>query len=315
MGPMTEDALVARRSTKDTVFTDLFRDPRYLLQLYRCLHPEDTETKEADLAEVTRKGILTNSMYNDLGFLVKDRLIILVEAQSTWSENIILRGLMYLVQTYQDHLNRKGQEQSIYSSTKVTLPKPELYVLYTGKRKQRKEVLTLSESFFGGQDCALEVRVRVIYDGVQGDIIHQYVTFTDIFSQQVKQYGRTRQAVAETIRICQDSDVLKDYLEERKKEVVSIMMSLFDEETILRSFLASERRRAQSEGRQDGHQKGLQEGRQKGLQEGRQKGLQEGLLVSLQNLISNTGMPPAQAMSMLSIPEEDRPRYAAMLEQ
>ena len=31
----------AKYTAKDSVFTDLFRDKKYLLQLYQALHPED----------------------------------------------------------------------------------------------------------------------------------------------------------------------------------------------------------------------------------------------------------------------------------
>ena len=46
----------------------------------------------------------------------------------------------------------------------------------------------------------------------------------------MKQQGRTREAVLETIRICKDRKILKEYLEGREKEVVDIMMTLFDQE-------------------------------------------------------------------------------------
>ena len=54
-------------------------------------------------------------------------------------------------------------------------------------------------------------------------------------------YGMTRKAVTETIRICKDRNVLMEYLLGREKEVVTIMMSLFDEEQIMKSFIKSER--------------------------------------------------------------------------
>ena len=40
--------------------------------------------------------------------------------------------------------------------------------------------------------------------------------------------------------ICKNQDVLKEYLENREKEVVDIMMTLFDDEYILRTYIASE---------------------------------------------------------------------------
>ena len=36
-----------KRTVKDSVFTDLFGQKRYLVQLYRSLHPEDVEAGRA----------------------------------------------------------------------------------------------------------------------------------------------------------------------------------------------------------------------------------------------------------------------------
>ena len=46
----------------------------------------------------------------------------------------------------------------------------------------------------------------------------------------------TKQSVTETIRICKDRNVLKEYLSSKEVEVVTIMMSLFDDEQILRTY-------------------------------------------------------------------------------
>lgn len=57
----------------------------------------------------------------------------------------------------------------------------------------------------------------------------------------MKLYGRTKKAILETIRICKDRNVLKEYLESREKEVVDIMMVLYDEEEAMRTYVESER--------------------------------------------------------------------------
>ena len=44
---------IAKYTVRDTVFSSLFQEKKYLLQLYRALHPEDTETTEDDLVDVT----------------------------------------------------------------------------------------------------------------------------------------------------------------------------------------------------------------------------------------------------------------------
>ncbi|EHL09802.1 hypothetical protein HMPREF9629_01043, partial [Peptoanaerobacter stomatis] len=122
---------IINRKTKDTVFTDLFRNKKYLLQLYQDLHPEDLDTRQEDLQIITLENILVHSMYNDLGFIAKDKLLILVEAQSTQSVNIALRMLLYLSQTVKDYLQEN--RLNVHSKKQIILPTPEFIVIYTGE--------------------------------------------------------------------------------------------------------------------------------------------------------------------------------------
>ena len=254
----------AKYTAKDSVFTDLFGNKKYLLQLYQALHPEDTETTEESIHSVTLKNILLDQSYNDLGFQVGSRLVVLVEAQASWTPNIIVRCLMYLAQTYQEYFESTGQ--NVYSRRKLDLPKPELYVIYTGSRKTRPDCLYLTDEFFDGNESAVEVKVKMIYDGREGDIIHQYVAFTRIYNEQIKLHGRTREAVMEIIRICKDEDVLREYLRSREKEVVDIMMMLFDDDYILRTYIESEKREAAEKAAKKAAKKAAEEATQKATQ-------------------------------------------------
>ena len=49
-------------------------------------------------------------------------------------------------------------------------------------------------------------------------------------------HGATKKAVLETIRICKNRNVLKEYLESKEQEVVDMMMTLFDDEQILKAY-------------------------------------------------------------------------------
>ena len=231
---------MAKRTTKNSVFLDLFQDKRNLLELYKTLHPEDTDATEDTLDIVTIDNVLTDNLYNDLGIMAgNDKLLLLLEAQATWTVNILIRILLYLAQSYHEYFERTAQ--SLYKSTKVKMPKPELYVIYTGNKGRKPDTITLSKEFFDGADIDIEVKAKVIYESDSEDIINQYIIFCKIFNEQTKLHGMTQKAVAETIRICKDRNVLKEYLLDREKEVVTIMMSLFDEEQIMKSFIKSER--------------------------------------------------------------------------
>ena len=249
---------VVKYTVKDSLFTNLFRKKKYLIQLYRALHPEDTEATEEDLHDVTVSNVLVNDIYNDVGFRIGSTLLILIESQSTWTVNIIFRALMYLVQTYREYF--KETKQDIYKSRKLKMPAPELYVIYTGARKSRPGEISLSEEFFDGKETYLDVKVKMIYDGKEGDIINQYVRFTKVCNEQVSLYGRTRKAIKETIRICKDSDVLREYLENKEQEVLDMLMELYDQEEVLKSYVQSEKYEAVEEAAKETAKRMLKDG-------------------------------------------------------
>ena len=112
----------------------------------------------------------------------------------------------------------------------------ELYIIYTGSRGRKPDTISLSKEFFNGEDVDIEVRAKVIYESGTRDIISQYIIFCKVFDEQRKLYGLTEQAVKETIRICKDRNVLKEYLMNREVEVVTIMMSLFNDEQIMKTY-------------------------------------------------------------------------------
>lgn len=249
---------LAKKTAKDSVFRDLFENPKYLLQLYQSLHPEDTNVTLDEIGSVTIKNVLLDQMYNDLGFTVRNKLLVLVEAQSTWSVNIVVRALLYLANTWQEYI--ESNKLNVYGSKKIELPRPELYVVYTGDRKTRPEWISLTEEFFDGQKAFVDVKVRVLYDGEKGDILNQYVNFTKVYNEQVRLYGRTRKAVLETIHICKDQNVLAEYLNDREKEVVDIMMTLFEQEYAVERYGDEKRAEGKAEGREEGREEGKAEG-------------------------------------------------------
>ncbi len=234
-----------KSTVQDSIFCNLFKIKKYLLQLYQALHPEDSNMTEEGLENITINHVFTNGIYNDLCFMAGSKLILMLEAQSTWSMNVIIRMFIYLAQTYHEYF--KGNGTNLYGSKKAVVPKPELYVVYTGNRKKRQEYISLSKEFFDGKSAGIELKAKVIYAGKGNDIINQYVKFTKVYNEQAKKHGKNKKAVLETIRICKDKDLLKEYLESKEKEVVDIMMALFDQEEVFDTYVKSERKEAARE--------------------------------------------------------------------
>ena len=132
-------------------------------------------------------------------------------------------------------------------------------MIYTGDRQDRPKELTLSKEFFGGRKTAVEVTVKMLYGEEKTDVIGQYVRFCKVFNIQVQKYGLTEMAIQETIRICKDENVLKEYLAAHEKEVTGIMMALFNEETIQKAYGQEKFDEGKIEGRIEGKIEGKDE--------------------------------------------------------
>ena len=288
-----------KRAVKDSLFTFLFSQPEYTRQLYLTLHPEDQDVTEADCKLVTIQNILINGQYNDLGFQVRDRLILLMEAQSTFSENIPLRMFLYLAATYKDYVDE--HDLYLYAPRAVPVPRPELYVVYTGRRADVPDTLRLSQVFGGAGD--LEATVHVLRGDGSMSILDQYVCACTIIDEQVRIHGRTEEALVSALRICRERGILAPFLASRHKEVVSIMTTLFDEERLRELDRQYERQEWLQRGMQQGIQQGMQQGIQQGIQQGMQQGMQQGQANVLRALLSQ--FPLYQVSAMTHIPIEE----------
>lgn len=114
------------RQAKNSVFLNLFMRKEYQLQLYKELFPQDTTITEDDLELVTLDNVLTIHPYNDPGLLARDKLIVLAEAQSTWSVNIIFRLADYYFDSAMSYL--KIRKADLHSSVKVDVPDVEAFL-------------------------------------------------------------------------------------------------------------------------------------------------------------------------------------------
>ena len=276
----------SNRKAKDSVFTNLFTIPKYRYQLFKELHPEVKGITEDDIEIVTLEHVLMNNEYNDLGLLAGDHFLILAEAQSTWSVNILIRFLLYLASTYKDYIESKGI--SLYGTKKATIPKPELYLIYSGNKGRKPEMLSFTKEFFGGNESAVEIKAKVIYgDSKKHDVISQYIAYCRVLDMQVRKHGRTKKAIEETIRICSDKDILKEYLEAHRKEVVDIMTRLYDREREMKLYVEEMRQDADTN-----------------------RGLKD-----IKNLMKNLKMSAKEAMNALGSSPQDQKIYLPMLKK
>ena len=227
------------RQAKNSVFLNLFTRKEYQLMLYKELFPSDTTITEDDLELVTLDNVLTIHPYNDLGLLARGKLIVLAEAQSTWSVNIIFRLADYYYDSAMSYLVMRHTD--LYSSVKIDIPDVEAFVIYTGRKKIDKDVISLNQEFFGGNPEKPEFKARIIHGEYKGGIIEEYMGFCRIWDEHVlaaKTPEQKQEAVAITIDLCIEKGYLAEYLQAHRAEVEKIMMTMLSPEYVK---MASER--------------------------------------------------------------------------
>ncbi|GBU25842.1 hypothetical protein R83H12_02501 [Fibrobacteria bacterium R8-3-H12] len=223
---MTE--IKANRNHKDSVFTKLFSEKSNLLELYNAIsgksYPESTE-----IEIVTLSDVLYMDQINDIAFVLEDRLIVLIEHQSTINNNMPLRMLRYLSAEYDMIIDRK----SLYKQKRVMIPAPEFIVLYNGNKKfPDYRELKLSDSYnFKTPDLYLELVVKV-YNINKGHNVEMagkspaldgYETFIAEVKKNLKSM-KLREAIKLAVKACIRKNILVYFLNRNASEVENMLL-------------------------------------------------------------------------------------------
>ena len=216
------------------------------------MHTEDTTTTVDDIQIDTLETILINGIHNDLGFLVnhdgKSKYVILMEAQTKWTDNMTLRILLYLAETYRRYLMQT--QQSEHSTKRVHLPKPELYVVYTGE-KNIPEKISFKDTYFDGE-APIDLVVNVLRTSDKNTLYGQYIAFCKVYTEQRKIYKDKIECIRKTLEICIAKGYLREFLEQHKQEVVTMLNSLFDEQAQREQYDIALKAEIRAEGEEQG---------------------------------------------------------------
>ena len=222
-------------AVKDSVFTLLFSDIKNIRKLYQSLHDDSDNYSDEDFKIITLENVFINAPYNDLGFTVKNKVIILAEAQSTFNPNMGLRLLIYIAQSYHDYISE--HKFNIFSEKLIRLPNPEFIVIYSGSKKTDITEIRLSDCFEPGTTPNIELVVKVIGgNNVKEGIIQEYLKFCEMYDEKVRSVKPSKEkaySLKKVIKDCIDNGILKDFLTLHQKEVEDMMMTVIPPEQAL----------------------------------------------------------------------------------
>jgi len=223
---MTE--IQPNRNHKASVFSLLFGEPPAALELYNAVtgqnYPPDTKIEIVTLSNALFKGQL-----NDVAFVVDDRLVVLIEHQSTINNNIPLRMLMYLGREYE----RITKGKDLYREKLIKIPAPEFIVLYNGKDEfpDFKE-LRLSDAFKtkGKVNLELVANVYNINKGRNADIASKSPVLNG-YNELIAEVNKNREtmelaeAIEAAIKNCMKRNILVYFLEKYASEVLNMLFT------------------------------------------------------------------------------------------
>ena len=245
------------RSYKDSLFRFVFAEKKDLLELYNAINGSHYENTE-DLEVNTLEDVLYLGVKNDLSFLLGSSMN-LYEHQSTWNENMPLRGLFYFSELYQNYLKAEGLRLT-GTGRRLLLPLPRYIVFYNGTKEEPDEAqLLLSDSFpepKGGGLPALECRAQVlnINSGHNQEImkrchrLKEYSEFIGEIRCRLQSGLKLEDAVEQGIEVCIRRGVLSDILSRSKMEVRKMLLTEYDEK--------AEREYLRKQSREEGVQQG-----------------------------------------------------------
>ncbi len=134
------------REFKNSVFTLLFNDVEAIRDIAGAVGAMLGKeiNPNTPIKKTTLQNALLGGKLNDLSFVLDDKLIVLIEHQSTINKNMPLRMLHYISEIY-NHLYDK---KDLYKREKIPIPKPVFIVLYNGEENIKDfEEYLLSDLF------------------------------------------------------------------------------------------------------------------------------------------------------------------------
>lgn len=255
---------------KDTLFSLIVKERKFLLEIYKSIHPEDVTAGEEDVELVNIEPLFFRTVYNDMAILVRKRLLILIEDQSTWTENIKYRLMEYYTKLYSVLDREYGRKR--YRRKPLDFPEFELCVFYTGNEVVPEKLYLTEKKEVYDERGNIPVRVYTKYniDGFAKEIF----LFSDVFDKNRSLYGLSPRSIEETIAECLSKGILVELIEKKRYELEECMKG-FDVVSIARTMqdYADEiREKAEEEGEARGKAEGIAEGKAEGITEGEARG-------------------------------------------
>ena len=283
-----EKERTSQKKYKDTTFRLLFSEPERAVELYNAISGENLPP-DTELTYTTLENALYIDRKNDLGFVINNRHLVLVECQSTVNMNIPLRCLGYVSRTLENLVD----ENNLYGSKLIKFPAPEFYVFYVGSATWDVKHLKLSDAFLETpRENSIEIVVNLVnlnYN-VDTEILKRSPSLLGyskllcyIREELASNGGDLKAAIDCAVKQCIDGGFIVDFLRNHSREVTGMLFK----EISVEEFAEIRAREAYDIGKSEGEKAGIERGVAQGVLETARKMQAEGIPAELIQKITN----------------------------
>ena len=226
---------------KDNVFCMLYRDKKNLLELYNALN-NSNYINVNDLKVTTLNGGSYMKYKNDASFLLSMNLYVF-EQQSSRNNNMALRFLHYVSDVFRELFSN----DMLHRRSMIKIPVPHFVTFFNGLEKwvDEEAEIKLSDMYeIPVDDPQLELKVRVININKDADILSKCKTLRDYMTFVNKVRYKTaaeredvKLAVLEAMDECIEENILVDFFEQHREEVVEVSIYDYDEEKVRKTLV------------------------------------------------------------------------------
>lgn len=233
-----ETAPVVNREAKDSIFCLLCNDPYFAAQVATALLERPVDEK--NLRIVTLRSLLVNGPVNDAGMLVDETDLLLAEAETLFSLNILIRLLDYSMITYRilnsDDVNR------LHRRKLVPMPSPHLWVINCGEDDIEDTVIRWADVRTPNSparpandpDPFDSVYIHVYGKIRENNIVDQFMLFCRIWTRNYRMYNLQDKltVVEKTLLECEQKGILTEFFAKYREEVSRMMLLMVNQEQV-----------------------------------------------------------------------------------
>jgi len=248
--------VTGNREYKDNVFRLLFDDEAKSAELYNAIKGTNYTADKIKM-NTLQNPFFFGDFRNDISFTVDDKLIILLEHQSSVNPNMGLRFLLYIAALYEISIDKNA----MYKGKPMSIANPEFYVIYNGKEEYpEKAIIKLSDLFeIQGAEKNLELVVTV-YNANKGHnkkimeksrTLNEYAEFVAKVRDYLLTVGQSNNsgleltaALKKAVEDCINENILREFLQKHGGDVVNTLLREWnlDEYTEVRAEERAEKR-------------------------------------------------------------------------